>query len=62
MDEPKTHTLTMTCPTKGCDASQLVAVPIGKPLSELGEQTCPKGHRFVFAPTGQAVAIDEKAG
>ena len=62
MDEPTTRTLTMTCPIKGCDASQPVTVPIGKPLSELGEQTCPRGHRFVFSPTGQAVAIDEKTG
>ncbi len=60
MDEPTTRTITMTCPTKGCDASRLVAVPIATPLSELGEQTCPRGHRFVFSPQGQAVAVDER--
>ncbi len=59
MDEPRTRTITMTCPTRGCDASRLVVVQIAQPLSELGEQTCPRGHRFVFSPNGQAVAVDE---
>lgn len=60
METPTTRTLSMTCPTKGCDASQIVAVPIARPLSELGVQTCPQGHRFRFTPAGQAVAIDEE--
>jgi hypothetical protein len=60
MDAPTTRTISITCPTKGCGESQIMGVPIAKPLSALGTLACSQGHRFRFTPTGEAVAIDEK--
>jgi hypothetical protein len=60
MGTPTIREISMTCPVKGCDASQMVSVPIASKLSDLGTQTCPRGHRFRFTPAGQAVAIDEE--
>jgi hypothetical protein len=60
MDSPTTRTISITCPTKGCGESQMMAVPIARPLSDLGVLTCPQGHRFRFTPTAEAAAIDEE--